>query len=120
MTLENAIELLKAEYAKASDSSYVMNPLAYALYQVWKLADREITVRAAHREPDLTDKCGSCEWAAPIKGSTKGVFGCHITCQNPNKNWRHSSSSMKQRTNPKCKYYERKVKETDDEQRKAD
>lgn len=36
MTLENAIELIKQEYEKATDSHYVQNPLAYALYQVWK------------------------------------------------------------------------------------
>ncbi len=40
MTLEKAIELLKAEYERAKTLEYVRNPLAYALYQVWKKADR--------------------------------------------------------------------------------
>ena len=108
MTLENAIELIKSEYEKATDSNYVKNPLAYALYQVWKIADRQILV--APQETDLTDKCGSCEWAMPIKGSTKGTFGCYIECLNPNKIWRHDSSSHKQRTNPKCSLYQPKMK----------
>ena len=69
MTLEQAIAEIKAEYDKASDSDYVRNPLAYALYQVWKKADRQIIVEP--KETDLTDKCGSCEWAMPIKGSAK-------------------------------------------------
>lgn len=68
MTLENAIELIKFEYEKATDSNYVNNPLAYALYQVWKKADRQII--SEPKDTDLTDKCGSCEWAMPIKGST--------------------------------------------------
>lgn len=93
MTLENAIDLIKQEYEKASESNYVNNPLAYALYQVWKKADREIIVEP--KETDLTDKCGSCEWAMPIKGSTKGVFGCYVEC----KVW-------KQRTNPKCRLWQ--------------
>lgn len=40
MALENAIELLRAEYERAKTLEYVRNPLAYALYQVWKKADR--------------------------------------------------------------------------------
>lgn len=63
MTLKNAIDLIKQEYEKASEINYVNNPLAYALYQVWKKADREIVVKP--KETDLTDKCGSCEWAMP-------------------------------------------------------
>ena len=108
MTLENAIDLIKQEYEKASESNYVNNPLAYALYQVWKMADREIIIEP--KETDLTDKCGSCEWAMPIKGSTKGVFGCYVECQNPEKVWKHNSSSRKQRTNPKCRLWQPKKK----------
>ncbi|MBR2927533.1 MAG: hypothetical protein IKC24_00040 [Oscillospiraceae bacterium] len=40
MTLETAIERLEQEYERARGLSFVRNPLAYALYQVWKEADR--------------------------------------------------------------------------------
>lgn len=40
MTLEQAIELLKQEYERAKALKYVKKPLAYALYQVWKIADK--------------------------------------------------------------------------------
>ena len=103
MTLDSAIVLIKAEYEKASESTYVRNPLAYALYQVWKEADKQIIMEP--QETDLTDKCGSCEWAMPIKGSAKGVFGCYVVCQNPQKAWKHDSSSRRQRTTPKCRLY---------------
>ena len=106
MNLENAIVLIKQEYEKASESNYVQNPLAYALYQVWKKADRQIL--SEPKETDLTNKCGSCEWAMPIKGSLKGVFGCHIECQNPNKAWKHDISKRKQRTTRKCRLWEPK------------
>lgn len=39
MTLEKAIKLLKAEYERAKNIPYVQNPLAWALYQVWKKVD---------------------------------------------------------------------------------
>ena len=41
MTLEKAIKMLTDEYDRAKVNPWVRNPLAYALYQVWKVADRE-------------------------------------------------------------------------------
>ena len=41
MTLEDAIEILKTEYEKAKNQKWIINPLAYALHQVWKKADRK-------------------------------------------------------------------------------
>lgn len=40
MRLETAIKHLEQEYERARRLSFVRNPLAYALYQVWKEADR--------------------------------------------------------------------------------
>lgn len=41
MTLEKAIKMLEEEYERAKKNEWVRNPLAYALYQVWKKADAE-------------------------------------------------------------------------------
>ena len=41
MTLDKAKKLLEEEYERAKGLAYVRNPLAYALYQVWKMADAE-------------------------------------------------------------------------------
>ena len=41
MTLNKAIKLLEEEYEKAKKLEWVRNPLAYALYKVWKMVDRE-------------------------------------------------------------------------------
>ena len=41
MTLEKAIRLLETEYEKAKKSTFVRNPIAYALYRVWKIADEQ-------------------------------------------------------------------------------
>ena len=41
MTLEKAIKTLEKEYVRGKQSPYVKNPLAWALYQVWGIADRE-------------------------------------------------------------------------------
>jgi len=39
MTLERAIQVLEKEYARAKNLEFVHNPLAYALYKVWKMAN---------------------------------------------------------------------------------
>ena len=39
--LDKVIELLKIEYEKAEKKKYIKKPLAYALYQVWKMADKK-------------------------------------------------------------------------------
>lgn len=52
MTLEESKKLLDEEYERAKRLEYVINPLAYALYQVWKKAD---TVRKMHSE--IKERC---------------------------------------------------------------
>ena len=39
MTLEKAIKTLEEEYEFAKKQGWIKNPLAYALYEVWKRAD---------------------------------------------------------------------------------
>lgn len=39
MSIETAIKILIREYQKALKCGYVRNPVAYALYKVWRLAD---------------------------------------------------------------------------------
>ncbi|MGM9683135.1 MAG: hypothetical protein ACI3XQ_06015 [Eubacteriales bacterium] len=39
MTLQQAILLLEKEYEIAKNLPFVRNPVAYALYQVWRMAD---------------------------------------------------------------------------------
>lgn len=41
MTLEEAKALLDEEYERAKTLEYVKKPLAFALYSVWKKADKE-------------------------------------------------------------------------------
>ena len=39
LSVDKAIDLLKKEFEKAQHIGYIRNPLAFALYSVWKLAD---------------------------------------------------------------------------------
>lgn len=41
MTIEEAIEMLRKEHERAKGLEFVHNPLAWALYRVWKVADRQ-------------------------------------------------------------------------------
>ena len=42
MMLKTAIRLLEQEYERAKELDFVHDPTAYALYQVWKMAERRI------------------------------------------------------------------------------
>jgi len=39
MTIKTAIRLLEREYERAKGLDWIHNPIAYALYQVWKEAN---------------------------------------------------------------------------------
>lgn len=39
MSIEQAIELIKAKYEDNRGKSWINNPVAYTLYEVWKIAD---------------------------------------------------------------------------------
>lgn len=39
MRIDTAIKLLKEEYERARKLEWVRDPVAYALYQIWKQAD---------------------------------------------------------------------------------
>ena len=41
MTLLKALAMVEAEYKRAKTMKHIHNPLAYALYQVWKVADEK-------------------------------------------------------------------------------
>lgn len=41
MNIQKAIIELQKEYARAITLDFVHNPVAYALYKVWRKADRE-------------------------------------------------------------------------------
>ena len=40
-SIDNVVKMIEAEYKKAQKLDYVKNPLAYALYAVWKKVDKE-------------------------------------------------------------------------------
>ncbi len=39
MRIETALKLLQEEYSRAKKLEYVRDPVAYALYKIWKKAD---------------------------------------------------------------------------------
>lgn len=56
MTLDKAIELLRANYKTALNLKWVRKPLAWALYQTWHEADRQQT--------ENKPKCDGCDKCA--------------------------------------------------------
>ena len=41
MDIDEAIKLLKIHYEVAKKLEYVQNPVAFALYQVWRMSDKK-------------------------------------------------------------------------------
>lgn len=81
----------------------------------WELMEGEqennIEKRGDPKKTDLTGKCGSCKWAMPIQASNKGILGSYVKCINPAKVWRYDASNIKQRTTPKCRWWQPKKEE---------
>ena len=50
MTLKRAIKMLEREYEKAKDNKAIYNPLSYALYEVWKLANLKTWGKGVNKE----------------------------------------------------------------------
>lgn len=99
------VEHFKDEYERATKTNYVRNPLAYALYNVWRMADSE----RRHNQPtDLTGKCGSCAFAVPNEKAFGGSR-CYVECTNKEHLeqycHRHDISKLRQRTTKACRRY---------------
>jgi hypothetical protein len=45
MLLKTALKMVEEEYEKAKKQDWIFNPLAYALYKVWKKANEVKTKR---------------------------------------------------------------------------
>ena len=43
MTIEDAISLIKAKYPDNAQAKWINDPVAYTLYEVWKIADSKVT-----------------------------------------------------------------------------
>ena len=102
MTLNKALNMVEAEYKKALGIKYVYNPVAYALYRVWRMADTD----ESKQEISLRGKCGGCEYAKPAEW---GRSKCHIECTNrPDRPNRSKVAHLKPRTSKACKRYKPK------------
>ena len=51
MTIEDAISLIRAKYEENMTKKWIRNPVAYTLYEVWKIVDSEVVL-----EPSATTK----------------------------------------------------------------
>ena len=94
MTLEKALKLVQEKYERAKKVEYIHNPLAYALYKVWRMAD----------EPagEIKPQCGICAYA--VKTDAFGRGNAYIECTNRGKLPNRSGvAHFKQRTSPACK-----------------
>lgn len=44
MTIEDAISLIRAKYEENMTKKWIRNPVAYTLYEVWKIMDSKVVL----------------------------------------------------------------------------
>ena len=74
MKIETAINKIQKEYERTKNLEFVRNPMAYALYQVWKEADKDLSlihiyadwneVRITLTVKDIADVLNVCDTVA--------------------------------------------------------
>lgn len=45
MSLEDAIALIRAKYEENKEKKWINKPVAYTLYEVWKIADSDVVLK---------------------------------------------------------------------------
>lgn len=45
MTIEDAISLIRAKYEENMTKKWIRKPVAYTLYEVWKIVDSEVVLK---------------------------------------------------------------------------
>lgn len=57
MTIEDAISLIRAKYEENMTEKWIRNPVAYTLYEVWKIVDSEVVLEpSAPTKPSASTK----------------------------------------------------------------
>ena len=51
MTIEDAISLIRAKYEENMTKKWIRNPVAYTLYEVWKIVDSEVVLEPSTPTP---------------------------------------------------------------------
>ena len=52
MSIEDASELIRSKYEDNKDKKWVKNPVAYTLYEVWKIADSKVVYNPSELEDE--------------------------------------------------------------------
>ena len=52
MSIEDAIDLIRSKYEDNKGKKWVQNPVAYTLYEVWKIADSKVVYRPSESPKD--------------------------------------------------------------------
>lgn len=57
MTIEDAISLIRAKYEENMTKKWIRKPVAYTLYEVWKIVDSEVVLEpSAPTKPSTPTK----------------------------------------------------------------
>jgi hypothetical protein len=105
MELDKALKLVAIEYESAKKLEHIRNPLAYALYKVWKLAD----AKEPKQPTDLRGKCGGCAYGK-VAENVYGGSKCFIECTNADKIARSPKGRViRKRSLGNCRFYKERT-----------
>jgi hypothetical protein len=51
MSIEDAIDLIRSKYEDNKGKKWVQNPVAYTLYEVWKIVDSKVVYHPSETAP---------------------------------------------------------------------
>ena len=80
MTLDKAIKLLEREYEKAKGLEVVYNPIAYALYKVWKMADGREPINVTQKTLCALDAMDKKAHGGQLNGQGKNDWHDEALC----------------------------------------
>ncbi len=107
MTIEEALAHLAETHEHARQLSYIQDPVAWSLHQVWRAADRERQSKAAEerylrRREQGKKQCRDCKWLTDEKSSIG------YRCGNPERTFRSDTARWKAPSCPVCSAFEEK------------
>ena len=54
MSIQDAIDLIRSKYEDNREKKWIINPVAYTLYEVWKIADSKVVYSPSGPQKEAT------------------------------------------------------------------
>ena len=56
MSIQDAIDLIRSKYEDNREKKWINNPVAYTLYEVWKIADSKVVYSPSEPQQEVDNE----------------------------------------------------------------